>query len=201
MNDFPPIRSSRRSAIVAGLTLSLALFPGRSVAGPAERGPQIVAAAFSRLSAALGAALADGGPAKALGVCSDRAPAIAAEVATEMGVTIRRASLRPRNPQNAAAGDERDVLAGFAAAMADGGAAIPVVREGTDGSRIYFAPIVLANPLCLQCHGQPGTDVAAATLSAIRARYPQDQATGYRLGELRGLWRITFPQSQPSSPP
>ena len=160
---------------------------------PSEAGPKIVAAAFERLSAALGDALSKGGPTNALNVCSEKAPDIATAVGREHGVTLRRASARPRNPKNAADTREQQVLAAFAEAMARKEAPKPQTQREPDGSATFFAPIVLANPLCLQCHGKPGQDVAAGTLSAIRAKYPEDQATGYALGELRGLWRVTFP--------
>jgi Protein of unknown function (DUF3365) len=153
---------------------------------PSEAGPKIVAAAFAQLSAALGDALS-------LNVCSEKAPAIAAAVGREHGVTLRRATLRPRNPKNAADAREQQVLAAFAEAMARKEAPKPQTQREPDGSATFFAPIVLANPLCLQCHGKPGQEVAASTLTAIRAKYPEDKATGYALGELRGLWRVTFP--------
>lgn len=164
---------------------------------PLVAGPKIVAEAFGQLSAALGAAVADGGPSKALAICSERAPVITARVAEANGVKLGRASAKPRNPGNSATEDERNVLAEFAAALAKGETPRPVVRSAPDGSRTFFAPIVLANPLCLQCHGKPGADITEATQAAIRATYPEDRATGYKLGELRGLWRVTFAGTQP----
>lgn len=62
-----------------------------------------------------------------------------------------------------------------------------------DGSTSFIAPIVLGNPLCLQCHGTPGEDIDPETLASIQKFYPNDKATGFKLGDLRGLWRITFP--------
>ncbi len=51
---------------------------------------------------------------------------------------------------------------------------------------------MLGNPLCLQCHGTPNQDIAPETLAAIQKLYPGDKATGFKLGDLRGLWRVTF---------
>ena len=48
------------------------------------------------------------------------------------------------------------------------------------------------NPPCLQCHGTPNQDIAPETLAAIQKLYPDDKATGFKLGDLRGLWRVTF---------
>ncbi len=156
----------------------------------AEAGPKIVAEAFGRLSAALGEAMAKDGAAGALAVCSEKAPAIAAEVGRRHGVTLRRAAIRARNPKNAADERERTVLAEFAATMAKKESPKARTILEPDGSSTFLAPIVLVNPLCLQCHGTPGKDIAPATLAAIRKLYPEDQATGYRMGDLRGLWSV-----------
>ena len=160
---------------------------------PAEAGPEIVAEAFGRLSGALAEAISRGGPESALPVCSEKAPAIAREVAERHGVTLRRATLRARNPKNRADDGERAVLESFAAALEKGEVPQPRVVGHADGSRSFYAPIVLQNALCLQCHGTPEKELAPATLEAIRKLYPDDEATGYSLGELRGLWKVTFP--------
>lgn len=182
-----------------GLLLFPCLFGGAASAGspvdPAEAGPKIVAEAFGRLSGALAEAVADGGPAPALSVCSEKAPAIAKEVAALHGVTLRRAALRARNPMNRADAEEKAVLESFAAAIGKKEAPQPRVVGHADGSRSFYAPIVLQNALCLQCHGAPEREIAPATLEAIRKRYPDDEATGYALGDLRGLWKVTFAAS------
>jgi len=66
-----------------------------------------------------------------------------------------------------------------------------------DGSTIVRLPIVVSQPLCLQCHGTDET-VAADTRAAIRKLYPEDQAPGYQLNDLRGIWQVTLnPKSKP----
>ena len=159
---------------------------------PAVEGPKIIAEAFTKLSGALGEAIAKGGPAIALSVCSEKAPQIAAEVSKSHGVTLRRATAKPRNPKNAADDAEKAVLAAFAEAMAKKEAPKPQTITNADGSTSFLAPIVLGNPLCLQCHGTPNQDFAPETLAAIQKLYPDDKATGFKLGDLRGLWRVTF---------
>jgi hypothetical protein len=163
---------------------------------PAIEGPKIIAEAFAKLSGALGEAIGKSGPAGALSVCSEKAPQIAKEVAQVHGVTLRRATHKPRNPNNAADEVEKAALDAFMAALAKKEAPKPQVITNTDGSRAFLAPIVLGNPLCLQCHGMPQKDIAPETLAAIQKLYPDDKATGFKLGDLRGLWRITFPASQ-----
>ncbi len=160
---------------------------------PAEEGPKIVAEAFGRLNGALAEAIAKEGPAKALSVCSEKAPQIAKEVAAAYGVTLRRATNKPRNPKNAADEVEKAAMELFLAALQNQETPNPQVITNADGSRDFLAPIVLGNPLCLQCHGAPSKDIGPETLAAIRKLYPDDKATGFQLGDLRGLWRITFP--------
>jgi len=44
----------------------------------------------------------------------------------------------------------------------------------------------------LQCHGEPGKDIQAENLTLLHQVYPDDKATGYKLGDLRGIWRVRF---------
>jgi hypothetical protein len=160
---------------------------------PAEVGPKIVAETFGQLSAALGDAVAQSGAPGALRICAEKAPQIATEVGLAHGVTIRRASQRPRNPRNVADHTEQEVLAAFADALTRRETPKAQTRLNEDGSRSFFAPIVLANPLCLQCHGVVVQEVKPATVEALRKLYPDDRATGFKLGDLRGLWHVRFP--------
>jgi hypothetical protein len=69
----------------------------------------------------------------------------------------------------------------------------PLATNLVPGQATFFAPIVLNNALCLNCHGEAGKDISAESLTLIRQHYPQDEATGFKLGDLRGAWRIDFP--------
>lgn len=160
---------------------------------PATAGSEAIAEASAKLIAALTAAIAKDGSAGAIGVCKERAPAIAAAVGKARGVTLRRATEKPRNPKNAATADEKTLLAAFSAALER--KEPPKTRTIThrDGTTTFHAPIILSNPLCLQCHGSPERDITPMTLQAIRKIYPDDQATGYKSGDLRGLWIVAFP--------
>ncbi len=175
--------------------LTLSVF-AQTAPDPVVEGPKIIAEAFAKLSIALGEAIAKSGPASALSVCSEMAPQIAKEVATTHGVTLRRATHKPRNPKNTADDAENAVLEVFAAALAKKEAPKPQTITNADGSTSFLAPIVLGNPLCLQCHGTPNQDIAPETLAAIQKLFPDDKATGFKLGDLRGLWRVTFPNSK-----
>jgi hypothetical protein len=45
---------------------------------------------------------------------------------------------------------------------------------------------------CTTCHG-PRESLSVGTRAVLEARYPDDEATGYAEGALRGLIRVTFP--------
>lgn len=176
--------------LVAGAALAQESAEGLKGPDLGEMGPKIVAEAFGRLSAALGEAIAKDGVPGALLACSEKAPSIAVEVGRRHGVIVRRAAIRARNPLNKADAGERVVLGEFAARLGKKETPKALTIRGEDGSSSFLAPIVLGNPLCLQCHGMPGKDIAPATLEAIRKLYPDDEATGFRMGDLRGLWSV-----------
>ena len=158
-----------------------------------ERGRQVAGRAFTALSGELTRALAAGGVTNALPVCAEKAGPLLAAVAQSEGVTIRRVAERHRNPANAPDARERRVLERFAASLREGTPPAPVVERAADGTAVFFAPIVLNNPLCLRCHGTPGRDILPDHLALIRKLYPGDRATGFAWNDLRGLWRVDFP--------
>lgn len=160
-----------------------------------QRGRAIAAEAFALLSANLQSAIQAGGVSNALPFCSLAASPLTASLAEKHGVTLRRITHKPRNPQARADAAGLAILKSFETALAHGATNPPPspVVTNLDGYAVtFFAPIVLNNELCLKCHGDPGQDIAPADLEVIRSLYRQDEATGFRLGQLRGAWRIDF---------
>lgn len=157
-----------------------------AVAGPA-------AGTLARtLSGELLAAMEEGGPVHAIEFCARDAMELTGTVAGQLGAgwEVKRTARRTRNPANAPDALEARALERFHDAEADGGLDELVQHAGDDEYR-YYRPLRIA-PLCLQCHGD-----AAAMDPDVRAiiaeRYPEDAATGYGEGELRGLIRVTVP--------
>lgn len=153
----------------------------------------IITEASGKLIAALTAAIAEDGSHGAISVCSEKAPEIAGAVGKAHGVTLRRVTEKPRNPENAASEAEREILAAFALDMKNGKPPAPQTIKNPEAGTTFLAPIVIPGPLCLQCHGDPAGDIAPETLTAIRKLYREDKATGYKPGDLRGAWTVTFP--------
>ncbi len=152
-----------------------------------EAAQALTAEAFASLSGRLLEAISEDGHASAIGVCAMEAADLLSGVGEARNVSIRRVTDRPRNPANQADETDLEVMEMIRAMIANGEVVEASVKD--DAVRL---PIRIAMPLCLTCHGDAEQDIPAETLNAIRARYPLDRATGYREGELRGLWRVEF---------
>jgi hypothetical protein len=114
-------------------------------------------------------------------------------MAGKHGVTIRRITHKPRNPAGRADITELAILNHFEAALTNTNSPPPLVTNFTASTATFFAPIILNNELCLKCHGEPGKDISSENVALIAHLYPQDEATGFKLGQLRGAWRIDIP--------
>lgn len=151
------------------------------------------AAAHSLTTALLGeltAALQAGDAASAVDVCGAVAQSITIRNGGEDGFEIRRTALRVRNPLNAPAAHERAVLERWAGESAPQDWS-EVVASG-DGHELRWMRPIRLMPMCAQCHGMDD-EILPATRAAIRARYPDDQATGFAPGDLRGAISVRAP--------
>src|SRR5690606_8583150 len=72
------------------------------------------------------------------------------------------------------------------------GEVIRTARTAT-GERLveYMRPIVV-QARCLACHGERER-LAPTVRSLLDERYPNDEATGYRVGDLRGMVSVRVP--------
>jgi hypothetical protein len=201
-------------ALGLGLMLIAAACEKRHEGGPAaaptltpaieeavrQKGQAIAAQAFGVLSSRLGQAIADAGLTNAIEFCSVHGIPLTLAVGETNQTTVRRVSHRARNPQNRADADELAVIRRYEAELASGAAPQPVVATNRPGFFTYYAPIVVAMPMCLNCHGQPGADIPPDVLAQIRKIYPADAAVGFRQGQLRGLWAVDFKREEFPAP-
>lgn len=141
-----------------------------------------------KLKQELQAALAEGGPVNAVNVCAEVAPTLAQESSEKFGFPIGRSSHRVRNTANA----PFESLQSYLQKYAESGAGAPTEVFEESGSWVVIAPIV-AQPLCLTCHGDPST-FSPELKSALATRYPDDKATGFEAGDLRGVFWATLPR-------
>lgn len=153
-----------------------------------ERGQQLAMATKSVLGKNLLYAIQHKGTAGALEFCNTKAYPLTDSMAMVLEAHIRRVSDQPRNPENAADEDQQTYIREAKAQIAATGKAEPRVLE-LNGKMVGYYPI-MTNQRCMQCHGKELEEVKAETLQEIKRLYPDDQATGYGLNELRGIWVV-----------
>ena len=159
---------------------------------PMQESRESAAAMLKELGGKLQAALKDGGPVKALGVCNIEAPDIAMRISDEEKITIRRISHKPRNPTLGVPNDwQTKALKLFEEALARGEKPadiefVEAVKAGS-GSRmeLRFAKPILMQPQCTACHGTP-EQISPEVKAKLDELYPNDKAVGFKPGELRG---------------
>ena len=132
--------------------------------------------------------LAQGGIAAAIPFCQPENFEEVEALQHKFGAISRRFSERPRNPQNLANGGTAQALARYSKGQEQ---QATVEALSPDEIR-YTAPIYLRDESCLSCHGTVGQDVSEADYTLIKDKYPQDQAVGYKKGDLMGVWELTF---------
>lgn len=141
------------------------------------RGAEVVAPFKKQLKATLLKGLAES-PQAAIATCRVEAPEIARAVSNE-GVKVGRASHKVRNPENRAKEWMTPLIDQYLRGATEPMAV--VIDEQTVG---YIEPIVL-QPLCATCHG---TAIPATIEASLAELYPSDEATGFQVGEFRGVF-------------
>lgn len=143
-------------------------------------------ALFTALSGRLMEVMQTEGAVAAISVCSQEAGSISESVGKEYGVQIGRTSFKLRNPANAA----RDWVQPFVDNRVDTAQQVQL----DNGNLGALFPIPL-NVKCLMCHGGPD-DMLDEVKPELAKRYPQDQATGFKQGDLRGWFWVEVPPDQ-----
>ena len=176
---------------------------GMAVISPVQAGDYTTEVDASRATAKefmqtlkqeLQSGMQEGGPVNAISVCNLSAPAIANTYSVSRGWDVGRTSLKVRNPANAPDAWERSVLESFEERKAAGEAPAKmehyeVVREDGVKQLRYMKAIPTAQ-LCLACHGE---SVDSITRTRLEKLYPDDQALGYKAGDIRGAFSISQP--------
>jgi hypothetical protein len=181
--------------LLAGIAVTSTSHAADDVDGATIAEARSLAEGFmTELKQALTEAIEEGGPANAIGVCSRAAPGIATELSVDSGWAVGRTALRVRNPRNAPSPEERAVLLRFqerAQAGEDMASLEHVAIEGEgDGRYVHYMKAIPTAAVCTTCHG---SDIEPGLLETIRATYPQDAATGFEIGELRGAFTFVKP--------
>lgn len=137
------------------------------------------------------------GPEGAIAVCRDEAPRLAQAASKDTGWTVRRVSLRNRNPKAVPDRWERAALEDFDRRAAAGETPATLERAEIvqeDGRPVYrYVRALPTAALCLGCHGAPG-QLSPAVTGQLKSLYPDDLAVGYVAGQVRGAMTIRKPQ-------
>jgi hypothetical protein len=145
-------------------------------------GDSLTATADTLLRQTLARELAAGGVDRAMSFCQPETYRAVDSLAGVLKATARRVSARPSDPANQAT---------LSAAELTADTARSIKRESLEVFT-YQRSITLNNGLCLRCHGEVGKDISAADYALIKQKFPQDQATGYRLGQPMGAWQLSL---------
>jgi len=182
--------------LVAAVLMAAGATQAEQAANPnVDEAKALIKEFATTLQGELQAAMKAGGPTNAIGVCKDRAPAIAADLAGRSGWDLGRTSLKVRNQAlNLPDVWETGVLRTFEERKAAGESvetmAYGEVVEADREKRFRFMKAIPTAEVCLACHGSAITPEVAATLDE---QYPGDQARGYALGDIRGAFSLSKP--------
>jgi hypothetical protein len=188
------------SVLVGMCTLiAAAAQAGESAAAWDERSRALADQLMSELQTELRQAMQQGGPVAAIEVCRTRAPQIASRLSAAAGADVGRTAMRVRNPANAPDDLERAVMQSFAAVLANASppASVPpeavIEFRSAQGIERRYLRAIAMQPLCLTCHG---STLPPAVAAAIARDYPQDAATGFEPGQLRGAVTVRWPSTR-----
>lgn len=131
--------------------------------------------------------LSDKGPAKAVEVCNLEAQGLTREVAERHNVDIGRTSFRLRNPDNQPPKWARQL--NLIENRVDEQV---ILKKGSDQLAV-LTPIHLEEK-CATCHG-PKNELSPRLREVLTKRYPDDEATGFEPGDLRGWFWVEVPGS------
>lgn len=151
---------------------------------------EALATAYAKaLKSELSTALRQGGHEKAINVCKQRAPEIAAELSRTSGAKVQRVSKRFRNPLNQPQDWQLPVLDWFENSNNE---ASSYFQDDSENP-VRFMKVIKTDALCLSCHGASLSEEVQASLIE---HYPNDLAKNYNLGEVRGAFSVEWPKGQ-----
>ncbi len=133
-----------------------------------------------------------GGAVQAAKFCSKRATEIEKNINAKYkkGISVKRVSLKLRNPDNAPTQDEKAVLKQIQKDF-NKHKQIPkmIVKQVGDNKYKVYKPIFLKKNVCLKCHGN-FKHRSKKAYKIIKEKYPHDKAIGYKAGDFRGAFVV-----------
>jgi len=159
-----------------------------------QRGEKAASALVQKLGGELKAKMQSSGPIEAVKFCSNNALMLTEQTSIQEGVKIKRVTLNERNPVNTPTPQERSLLQEWTKKVQAGQPIQPKLVQNKDNEVTYYKPLIINNDVCLKCHGT--LDEQSPLAKAIKETYPNDHATGYKMGDLRGMIAVTISTAQ-----
>ncbi len=185
--------------LVIGVSLQVAMLVSVSVSAEELAGEEALKAEAVSIVKQFGGALKpklkqavqSGGFGHAINICSNEAPKIAEQLSAETGWVVKRVSLKPRNNKSATADPfEKKILEKFDRLQLEGLPVDTMVHSEVIDNQYRFIKAQPVEGLCLGCHGD---SLSVEVREALHLQYPDDMATGYSLGQIRGAFSLTKP--------
>jgi hypothetical protein len=179
--------------IIFGLCLLVITLDGSAEpATEANKAKAAIKDLAGALQAELKGAMQAGGPVAAIAVCNTQAITITAKVAAGHDIALSRVSLKNRNPANAPNAWQTAVLEDFERQKSAGENVTTLTWSETakvkGGREFRFMKAIPTGAVCLNCHG---TSLAPGVTDVLASLYPEDRATGFSEGDIRGAFVVT----------
>ena len=156
-----------------------------------EIGNELAKSSQSALSEKLIESMKKNGVAESIKFCNEVAPPLTDSLSSEYQAIIKRTSNRLRNPRNQPDAIESQLLDAYQYSFDNQLELKESVQMVDDEKSVLFTkPIMLKNPVCLNCHGELGKNLKSENNILLQSLYPSDSATGYKLNDFRGMWSI-----------
>ena len=132
------------------------------------------------------------GPIGAAQFCNVQAYPLTDTVSNKYGkdISVKRISLKYRNPANKPEGSEMNIMIALQTLKENGAKLPPYILQDADADTVkYYKPLVITKGVCLKCHGNiEGSKIG----NFMKKNYPEDKATHYKMGDLRGAVVVTI---------
>ncbi len=169
---------------------------GAIIEAAMRRGNIIADSAQKLLGSSLKNAIAEGGVQNAVKYCNLAAYPIMDSIETHFGVEVKRASLKVRNPDDKPNQLEKQLLEAYQYQIDTDDKLSSNIQKDAEDYLLFTKPITIENALCLKCHGEVGKYLKEEDYALIKSLYPQDNAIGHQMGDLRGMWSIRMSKKE-----
>lgn len=159
-----------------------------------DEGKGVIKAYFGDLKGELTKGMKENGPVPTISTCNTVAPNLSEAHSQMSGWSVGRTSLKVRNPENRADAWEEAVLNEFESRKAAGEDPMKLIKAEVveeQGRKVFrMMKAIPTAEVCTKCHG---TEIAEPVSAKLKELYPEDQALGYKPGDLRGAFTLKKP--------